>query len=243
MLLGGGVAMVGAAAIYSVAKPPLGLWPSFSELRADYRTGTGEQRTIRLTDTVAIDLNTQTSLAIRSATADEDCVELIGGEASFTAQSRSSRSLAVVAANGKTVSEVGQFDVRYIANSDRFPVSVICFDGRLRIELGKEVVELQPGQQARYSTTGSSKIDVVDPIIRSEWRRGIVEFRNTPLAEAVEEMNRYRPGRIILMNQTLGQRLLSGRFRIDQMERVLLQLQHTFQAKLQHFPGGIVLLS
>ena len=49
-------------------KPPLGLWPSLSELGADYRTGTGEQRTIAFAGDVQIALNTQTSLTIRPAT-------------------------------------------------------------------------------------------------------------------------------------------------------------------------------
>src|SRR5688572_21643242 len=33
-----------AVAAVAVIRPPLGLWPSWSELGADYRTATGEQR-------------------------------------------------------------------------------------------------------------------------------------------------------------------------------------------------------
>ncbi|WP_454632796.1 FecR family protein [Bradyrhizobium cenepequi] len=243
MMLGGGAAVIGVAAVYGAMNPPLGLWPSLSELRADFRTGTGQQQTIRFVEAVAIDLNTQTSLAIRPATAREDCIELIAGEASFATQGRLARSLAVFAANGKTVSDSGRFDVRYIATGDHAAVSVTCFEGQLRIEFRDDVAELRPGQRVRYDGAGLSKIGTVDLAVESEWRRGIVEFRSTPLADAVEEMNRYRPGRIILVNPDLGRRLLSGRFRIDQMERVLLQLEHTFQAKLQRLPGGIILLS
>ncbi|NVO17646.1 MAG: FecR domain-containing protein [Rhodoplanes sp.] len=242
-LLAGGIAAIGAGAGYGLVKPPLGLWPSLPELQADYRTGTGEQRTIRFADAVAIELNTQTSLAIRPVTVAQDCVELISGEASFAIPVGAARPLVVFAANGKTLSDSGRFDVRYIPSRDRLSASVTCFEGRLRTEFRNEIAELGPGERVRYDGDGLGKISTVDPIADSQWRRGIVEFRNTPLAEAVEEMNRYRLGRIILMNSSLERRLLSGRFRIDQMDKALLQLEEVFSAKLRRLPGGIILLS
>lgn len=242
-MLGGGAAVIATASIYGVLNPPLGLWPSLSQLNADYRTGTGEQRNLTFADNVAISLNTQTSLAIRPATAAEDCIELVTGEASFAMPMRATRSLVVLAANGKTVTDIGRFDVRHMAIGERPFVNVTCFEGRVRIEHGADIADLRPGQRVHYDAAGLSHIAAVDPVIESEWQRGIVEFRNTPLVQAVEEINRYRPGRIVLVNKMLGQKQLNGRFRIDQMDKVLLQLEHAFNAKLQRLPGGIVLLS
>jgi transmembrane sensor len=242
MMLGGGVAALGAAAVYGVLDPPLGLWPSLSELDADYRTGTGEQRHVTFANDVAISLNTQTSLAVRPAEGAEDRVELISGEAAFAA-SRATRSLVVLAANGRTASESGRFDVRYTTTDERAAVSVTCFEGSARIEHRTEVANLAPGQRVHYDAIGLRQIVAVDPIAASDWQRGIVEFRGTPLVEAIEEINRYRPGRIILMSATLGQKQLSGRFRIDQMDKVLLQLEQAFDARLQRLPGRIVLVS
>jgi transmembrane sensor len=242
-VLSGGVAALAAASVYGVLNPPFGLWPSFSELNSDYRTGTGEQRHVTFAGDVAISLNTQTSVAIRPAEGIEDRIELIAGEASFATSTRSARSLVVLAAGGSTTAESGRFDVRYIASGERSPVSVTCFEGAVRIERGADVAALRPGQRVRYDLAGLSEIDAVDPQLASEWQRGIVEFRGTPLVEAVEEINRYRPGRIILMNAALGQKQLSGRFRIDQMNEALLGLGRAFGAKLQRLPGGIVLLT
>lgn len=241
-MLGGGAAVIAAASIYGTLNPPLGLWPSLSELTADYRTGTGEQRNVTLADHVAINLNTQTSLAIRPATAAEDCVELIAGEASFATPTRAARSLVVLAANGRTVAASGRFDVRCATIGERSFVSVTCFEGPLRIEHGAVGTDLRPGQRVRYDAGGLGQIVAVDPIIESEWQRGIVEFHDTPLTEAVEEINRYRPGRIVLTSKAQGQKQVNGRFRIDQMEKLLLQLEHAFDLKLRRFPGGIVLL-
>src|SRR5262249_15172598 len=42
--LGGAMAASVGGAVYLAARPPLDLWPSLAELRADYRTAVGEQR-------------------------------------------------------------------------------------------------------------------------------------------------------------------------------------------------------
>jgi transmembrane sensor len=242
-MLGGSAAAVAAAATYGVINPPLGLWPSWAELDADFRTGTGEQRHVAFAGDVTIDLNTQTSLTIRPVQGAEDRIELLTGEASFATSLGAARRLVVLAATGKTMTESGRFDVRYTATSEGTPVNVTCLEGTVRIELGPEASELRAGQHLRYDRAGLSQIVSVDPMVASNWQRGIVEFRGTPLKEAVEEINRYRPGRIILMNAALGQKPVSGRFRIDQMNNVLLQLEDAFSAKLRRLPGGIVLLS
>lgn len=236
-----GVAAIGGAAAYSVVNPPVRLWPSLSELRADFRTGTGEQRTIAFAGDVEIALNTQTSLAIPPATATEDRVQLIAGEASFAPRNRTARALAVLAANGRIVSESGRFDVRCLSAGDR--VDVTCFEGRLNVESGTKIAELLPGQRVSYDNVRVSEIAVVNPQAESEWRRGVVTFRSTRLTDAVDEMNRYRPGLIVLRNSALGQELLSGRFRIDRMEEALVQIEHIFGASVSRFPGGIVVLS
>jgi transmembrane sensor len=240
-MLGAAFASIGGAAIYGAMRPPLGLWPSVAEMRADFRTGTGEQRTVAFAGDVEIALNTQTSLAVRPATATEERVELISGEASFTTPSGSSRALAVFAADGKIVSQAGQFELRYLG-AGRHAV-VTCLEGQLRVESGAQVAELNAKQRVFYDGLRVGEIDAVDPGTVSEWRRGIVTFRNTPLAEAVEEMNRYRSGRIILSNAAQGKRLLSGRFRIDQMEQALVQVENTFKLTVTRYPAGIVVLS
>lgn len=239
----GGVAAVAASSVYGMLNPPLGLWPSFSELSADYRTGTGEQRNVTFAGDVAISLNTQTSLAVRAPEGTEDRIELITGEASFATPTRAARALVVLAADGRTIAESGSFDVRYTASSGPSPVSVTCFKGAVRIERGSEVADLRAGQRVRYDRTGLGQVAAVDPQVASEWRLGIIEFRNTPIVDAIEEINRYRPGRIILTSAALSQKQISGRFRIDQMNQVLWQLERAFSARIQRLPGGIVLLS
>src|SRR6201999_4361013 len=47
-LVGGGALAAASVATLAIVDPPLGLWPSWRELAADYRTRTGEQRDVAL---------------------------------------------------------------------------------------------------------------------------------------------------------------------------------------------------
>ena len=62
------------------------------------------------------------------------------------------------------------------------------------------------------------------------------------LTEAIAEINRYRPGRIILTNAALGARIFNARFRIENIDGVVGQIQQVFGASATSLPGGIVLL-
>jgi transmembrane sensor len=241
-VLGGGLATAAATA-YAFVHPPLDLWPSLSELNADYRTGTGEQRSVTFADNVSIRMNTQTSIAIQPAEGEDDRIELIAGEASFATPPQARRSLVVLAATGRTITSGAQFDVRHMSGRTGTLVCVTCFEGDLRVEHRIEAAALGPGQQLFYDEKGLGRIIAVDPESASDWQRGIVVFRATPLAEVVEEINRYRPGRIVLMNATLGKKQVNGRFRIDQMDDILSRLELAFSVKIRTLPGGIVLLS
>lgn len=235
----GGLATTAAAA-YAVVHPPLGLWPSFSELAADYRTVTGEQRHIMLADHVSVRLNTQTSISRQPSKGDAEHLELISGEASFTMPQGVRQSIVVTAANGRTVGSGARFDVRYL---DGKAVCVTCFEGSVQIEYSATTTQLAAGRQLRYGENGLGQASAIDPEAEAAWHDGVVVFQATRLSEVVEEINRYRPGRIILANAALAQQPVSGRFRIDQMDTILARLQQAFNAEAQTLPGGIVLLS
>lgn len=240
-LLGGGLAAAATAAAYVVARPPLGLWPSWTELRADYRTGTGEQREVSLSADVSVRMNTQTSIAVRAADNDTERVELIGGEASFS--KRAGRSLAVLAADQWITANEARFDVRHLHGRIAPSVCVTCLQGTLNIARGSEATTLTSGQQLRYDNVGVAGVEAADPDIATAWHRGVLIFRFTPLADVVEEINRYRPGRIVVVNSEIGRIPVSGRFRIDALDEVLSQFKQGFGAKIRSLPGGLVLLS
>jgi transmembrane sensor len=64
----------------------------------------------------------------------------------------------------------------------------------------------------------------------------------TPLSDVINELNRYRPGRILLLNSNLADRPVNGRFRSDQMDDALSQIELAFNLKPRALPSGILLL-
>jgi len=236
-LAGGLAASVGGVAIVA-ARSPLGLWPSLPELAADYRTQIGEQRRITLSDGAAIEMNTLTSIALRPTDAETGRIELIAGEAMVSASHKASASFTVLAGDGRIVAGDARFNVRC---QDR-TVCVTCLAGEIRIERPGAVLPLLADQQVIYSDKGVGSAITVDPALVTAWQEGLVIFQSTPVAEVVAEVNRYRSGRIILTNGTLGRRLFNARLRIANIDRVVGQIEQAFGARATTLPGGIVLL-
>jgi len=67
-------------------------------------------------------------------------------------------------------------------------------------------------------------------------------FDDTPLAEVIDEINRYRPGMILLLNAQLGQRRVQARFRLDQLVQVAGLIRDACGARVAELPGGVLLV-
>ncbi|SAI69121.1 signal transduction protein [Bordetella ansorpii] len=239
-MLGGAFATAVAAAGVAVVHPPLGLWPSWEDMRADYHTGTGERRDVVLSDNVRVTLNTQTRIALRSDAGTASGIDLVGGEAAFDV-ARTDRSFMVVAGNGRTLAQNAgvQFEVRNTGGS----VCVTCLSGQVRVESAGGSLMLQANQQVVYDDQRMGVAVAVDGASAQAWRNGILVFRQTPLSEVVDEINRYRPGRVILMNDEKARLPLSGRFSVDNLELVLTQIRQAFHVKARTLPGNILLFT
>lgn len=233
--LGGAVAA--AAAGYLVVRPPLGMWPSLEELSADYRTGKGEQRKVAVSSDVSLELNTQTSIALRSAP-DETRIELISGEASVTAMRPSPKPFVMLAANGRISAKQADFNARCLDGN----VRVTCLNGTVDVVLGGKTVQLRAAEQVLYSLDGIEAPVPVDPAQVAAWQAGLLIFRDQTLADVVDEVNRYRSGKIIITNADLKHRVVNGTFQISKLGDFVLQVQQLFGAQARSLPGGVVLL-
>ncbi len=237
-VLGGGLAAASAAVAYGMVRPPLDLWPSIAELAADYRTGTGEQRQLALPGDISVYMNTRTSVALRTPEGDTDRLELIAGEASFKSTQRQQKPLVVLAGNGELTTSHAHFDVRVGP-----AVCVTCLEGDVTVALQSDAKTIGAGQQIRYNSAGLGHVVPVDVELFTAWQQGVLIFRMSPLSDVVDEINRYRPGKVVLVDAALAQKTVSGRFRIDHMDEILVRLHQSFGIKSRSLPGGIVLLS
>lgn len=234
VLIGGTLAAVGAA---MVVRPPLGLWPSLAELRSDYRTGTGERRMIVLAKGASVELNTRTSIALRS---DDQAyrLELIAGEVAVDVVNPV-RLVAVRTEAGEASASTGRFGVRIEGDQ----TCVTCLVGRVAVTDGDgRSTGLIAGQQLTYGHGPANAVVAIDTARAAAWRRGLLIFSDEPLSRVVDEVNRYRPGKIILTNADLGRIPVNAVFQLDRMDRAVSQIREVANASVTTLPGGVVLL-
>nr|AGS50296.1 hypothetical protein [uncultured bacterium Ele45G2]AIF26545.1 putative iron dicitrate transport regulator FecR [uncultured bacterium fosmid pJB45G2] len=230
--LGGALA---ASAAYLAFKPPLGLWPGVDTLGADYRTAAGEQRRVSLGNALDVDMNTLTRINV-DHDAGGPVIELADGEAEI----RSGATAAVVVAGkGRITARDATFNLRYIGGQAR----LCCLSGSLRLVHAQGVFDVVANRELRYDDTRVMPPVQVDPAVVTAWRQGWLVFNQQPLAQVVEELNRYRRGRLVLMNEQLGKRLVQARFSLAQVADAERLIRDAYGARVTHLPAGVVLLS
>lgn len=230
---GATAAVAGAAVVH----PPLGLWPAAETWGGD-ATAVGEQRSVGFGDGISVTLNTQTSIRRRSADGRVDGIDLLKGEAAVDlAGVRPAFTVSAGAARSTAVS--GSFEVRYL--DDRICVS--CLSGAVAVLHPAGERRLAARQQTVYDAQRISGIGAIDPDTVSAWRRGELRFDRTPLRTVIAEINRYRPGNVMLLNDAVRESPVSGSFYIASLDQALAQLQHTFNLQAKVLPAGIYLLS
>lgn len=238
LILGAGLAAGGAAATALATFPPLALWPSLREWGADYRTAVGEQRRLTLAGDVHVVMNTRTSLS-SWIEAGQQRIELLEGEAAFEC-AQGDRPLEILAGGGSIRAGVASLDVRRLAGN----VWVTCLAGQAEVLHGGRLLTLGPRQQVRYDREDlQAVVAVADPSAAASWRNGVVVIDNLSLSDAVDEINRYRPGRVVLVNDRLAGRRLSGRFPIGDLDVALSQIERLLGATLRYGPAGLVLIA
>lgn len=223
---------LGAVVVAGMVRPPLGLWPSWEELGADYRTGTGEQRELTLAAQVQVMLNTQTSIAVQG---EEGLprVTLIRGEAAISAPT----ACEVVAGAGSLRLEQADVEIRRLAD-DR--VRVRCQQGRAELRHPAGMVAIAAGQEVLYD---DRRVGQPAPLRQPEssWRQGMVVFDGLPLRQVVQEINRYRPGRVVLLDDGLAERRFTARVRITDLEEALNLLEAAYHLRMRRM-GDVVLI-
>lgn len=231
-------ALAAAAGGCLLVRPPLGLWPSLRQLTADYSTATGERRQLSLARGIAVDMNTRTSIAVRSA-GGEPSIELICGEAAIEAELDDRRTLAVSARGGRTLANRARFNIRM---HDSRPVTeVTCLDGEVRVEHHGRAAWLRPLQQISYDAEGLEPIVAADRAAVTGWQQGRLVFRDEELGKVIREVNRYRPGRLILVPVSrLAKRRVNASFHIGHLDDVVAEVERLSGAHGTSLPGGIV---
>jgi transmembrane sensor len=132
-------------------------------------------------------------------------------------------------------------------------VKVTLLEGKVKVEAAKGSLwralpmgerELTPGQQLVASnTTPMVSVAAADVTTETSWREGVVVFNDTPLAQAVAEINRYAAEPITVGDRELGELRINGRFRTNEPTAFLNAVVAYFPVEAHRTPGGETVLT
>jgi transmembrane sensor len=236
VLTGGAGAIAASLAAWMVAKPPMDLWPSLADLTADHRTDVGERKAFAPAPGVAVELNALSAMSVADRGRG---MRLIDGEAFVRVSGPQAELFAIATANGRFVTRQGSVNIRTSARG----ACVTCLSGAVDQVASGPPLRLAAGQQATSQPGGGWRVASADPQIAVAWRRGLLIFHETPLGDAVEAINRYRRGKIIVASRALAERPVDGIFHADQAEDAVEQIQQFLHVRVTRLPGGVVVMA
>ena len=211
----------------------------FWEGRNTYSTGVGEQRTLQLADGSRVRLDTASRMRVRF-TAGERRIELTEGQALFEVAHNAARPF-VVSTTDASVTAVGTvFEVRRVGSETR----VILVSGAVDVAQAAAPAapqRLKPNQQSAIRA-GTARISTVNADVATSWTDGQLTFVDTPLADAVAEMNRYLTAPIILDAPSSANTPINGVFRSGDRSAFVSAAAHLLDLKAIREPDGTVRL-
>lgn len=215
-----------------------GLWGA-SRLHpfADYRTGTGERRIVTLADGSRAELSTSTALSVDFDVRTRG-IELHYGEVFFEVAPDPRRPFVVDTARGRITALGTAFAVA--EDGDRLVVTVT--QHAVMIAAGTQSLRVEEGQQTVLDPHGIGAPVAVDTAEALAWREGRLIFVNAPLGRVVDVLNRWRTGRIVVMNRALAAQPVTLIVSLEDVDKALDQLQDALPLALTRITPLLTLL-
>lgn len=175
---------------------------------ADYSTGTGELKTLALSDGTQIVLNTNSAIDVQ-LTETMRQVTLRYGEIMVTTghQPKEHRPFQLITDHGRIQPVGTQFNVRRLEHS----TAVTVLEGAVKIHPHDgQAVMLQKGMHTTFSREQSATPEAATAQVGA-WRNGLLFANNMRLSALAQELARYRPG-LIRCDEAVADLRISGVF-------------------------------
>ncbi|MGE5564974.1 MAG: FecR family protein [Parcubacteria group bacterium] len=211
-----------------------------------YRTAVGERSTVTLPDGSVVTLNTDTVLRV-AFTDQARGVRLVRGQALFEV-AHGKRTPFEVYAGDRVVTAVGTiFDVRIQGQA----VKVALVEGRVRVSGQapaaasgpRPEVSMAPGELLEARRAQPMRIQNIDVARETSWRSGMVVFDETPLGDAVAELNRYSRQQLVLEDQSIAEFHVTGGFKTGDMDKFARVVEDILPVDRVTTPDGTIRLS
>lgn len=218
-------------------------WRAFAPAEPEaHATALGDVRQLGLADGSQATLASDSRIAV-TLSRHERHVTLDRGEAYFEAAKDPDRPF-VVEAGARRVVAVG---TRFAVRRDGADLRVVVTDGLVRLETGD-------GSASPDTLLAAGSVAIVrrdNVLVRSlpldeaarlvDWRSGLLVFRDTSLADAASEFNRYNARKILIGDPSVGDLRIGGTFRWANAEGFVRLLEQGFPVRAEYRDDRIVL--
>lgn len=230
-----------AMAMLLSALTSLQAWPP-AYLMADLRTGTGEWQQHTLADNSRITLNSDSAVTV-DFSASERRLTLVQGEVLVDVATDSVRPFNVETEHGGIRALGTRFVVRREEGVTRLLMleskTAVQSDAQRRKHSGENVV-VEAGQAVDITDTSVSAAQALD--VRSvddAWKLHQLVVQDRPLSEVLDELARYRRGRILYMAEARDLRV-SAVLPLDDTDKALQLLASSLPIRVSAFTPWVV---
>lgn len=174
-------------------------------LLAQYRTGTGELRTLTLADGSSVWLNTASAFDT-DYSASLRRLQLLDGEMLVDTAHDSTRPFVVDTMHGRLRALGTRFAVRLLGET----TYVAVYGGAVEVRSNGGATRIvSAGSQLSFTAGSIGATQAADPA-REAWSRGVLLAENMALQDVVTELNRYHHGHIGVSPEVAQLRVLGG---------------------------------
>jgi transmembrane sensor len=201
-----------------------------------YSTSYGEKKTIILSDSSEITLNSNSTLRLSSNYNSRNREVFLTGEAYFDIKeitTGSKKQLFIVHANDVLVEVIG---TKFNVSTRRNKTLVVLESGKVQLNLNKNETDshiMQPGEFVAY-TSESKNLErkFVDPEIYSSWRNNILVFEEATIQQIAQTIEDHFGYAVILDDEELMRKMYKGTFPTDNVEVLLESLSKSFDLQV-----------
>ncbi|MFT4195416.1 FecR family protein [Ottowia sp.] len=196
---------------------------------ADYRTGTGERREVRLADGTRVWLGSASAFD-QAYGASLRRLRLRTGEIFIETAADAARPFVVETGQGRMQALGTRFNVR---EHEDGVTQLAVYEGAVQITLAAsaESATLAAGQQARFTAERLEAPTPADPA-REAWARGVLLAHDIPLGEVVAELARYQRGHLAVAPDVAGLTVL-GSYPLDDVDGALAMLEQALPIQVR----------
>lgn len=208
-------------------------------LQSDYATGTAEMRDVTLEDGSVVTLAPDSAIAVAYSAAARE-VRLLAGEAFFSVTPNARRPFRVAARNVEAAVLGTSFDVHL----DSRAVGVSVRHGKVRVATAGHAEVLEAGQAVRVASAGGAlQRTTLSPQTVGSWRGGQLVMEEGLLGDVAGQLDRYFDGTIILAEESLRDRPVTGVFDLHDPQGALRAMAKALDLRVRQVTPWLLIVS